>query len=323
MQLRVDPYPVLDDVLLTRMGFSRELPRFTYSINGTERNLASEQVEELPRRSDSGKFRLTGMEWHPETQDLKMEISAEIMTPSFMFGPRGLAARKDAVLGIAIRWKNLKASLRGASSIALLQSDHADSPWIIHGSVSWPPGQLRGSVEAEIVLYLARAGHPDNTEKHLAAIPGTILGVLYTYEVIVEGSGSLFPVRYENARQEPLWRVDCDWADPFDEPFTDDSFCLILNQAHPDFSNVKPKDSDSMTPFMKEIVISALQLLIQKAMEDPRWTDIVQGNDLPVGTVAHEINYLISTFDLDSCLSSREPEKLAAQLRRSVDRRKL
>lgn len=321
MTRMLEPYPMLDEVMLQRTGFTKGLPRFGYRKDGAMHSLDSEQID-----GDSGyeTFRLMGNEWHPRTHGLSMQISAEIMTPSFLFGAGGLAARQNSVLGVAVRWTNATSRLRGATStrgavsLDLLNSDNAHKPWSIDEEVTWGAGELRGLLQLELVLYLAQRGNRTRQEKHLAHLPGTILGVLSQYEVIIDGSGSLFPIQHEYRPKEQLWRVECGWADPFGEAFDDDAFCLRLNQAHPDYAAVIQADKAGMTPLLKEILASALQILIQRAMVDPRWQDIVQGNDIVPGTVAHMVHYFMTTFELDMYADIEEPQRLAEQLRRAV-----
>lgn len=318
MSVAFEPYPTIDGDMLQKIGFTSSPLEFSYDESGKRSELHSEYAETSNVHRTT--YQLSGTSWHPNTNGLNIRLQTNMLRPEFLFGPDGVAASDHAKIGLAVRWTDKMASVRGCELLGTLAAENAGHEWTVDAMAVWPSGKLRGLLSLAVIVYLAERGCPGAKERHLARMPGTVLGVLQQSDVIVDGSGSLFPVRHVSAPGEPLWFADCNWTDPMEDLFTDENFCISLNRDHRDYPALFPDETAQVTPLFKDIVSSAMQILLQKVLGDTNLRrDILGEEEVPTGTVAHMVRYVVNTFDLGNFLDS--PDQLAVGLRKALEQR--
>jgi hypothetical protein len=229
-----------------------------------------------------------------------------------LFGRDGIAP-KNATIGIAVKWMSKPSRQRGVFAGDSISIGDGKTEFAVQGEL--PPGTLRDHVVLSTVLYLKSRGKPDPGESHLANEPGMELGSLDTIVFHLTGEGSFFPV-LTTKDDGPLWRVECLWDDPRSDPFDEYSFRIVLNENHPDYRLVNSPDGRTITPLLKEICLSAVQILIENVIEQVPVEEIRGEKDYDRGSVCDAVRYFIDTFDLDT----GKRESLAFTLRDSVFR---
>lgn len=310
MSTALNLYPNLTDELTVKMGYVATNYAFSYGSEGLtyplDARLADVNNNEVLLISDDRN------EWSPETHDLTLSRSLTIHNPHFLFGPNGLAC-ESAELGLALLWTSKSSKQQGIEVIGGFRKKAQPLDFDIQ--FSFPSGFLRGRLNLQIIIYLKTPGAASRDEKHLANEAGVILGILDNFTVVLDGSGSVFPIVEVSEPTQPLWWVRCDWMDPQIDLFEEENVQICLNSAHPDFKLLKLDGSFKDSVLLKEIISSSLQIIIQKVQESESWDEIIIGKNCEQGSIAHAVHYLINTFDWDT----NSPERLAMTIRKYMD----
>jgi len=309
MSITLNFYPKLTEELTLKVGFTATGYVFSYQSDGREYNLESRLADaannEVILVSDERN------EWAPETHDLCIRRKVSIYNPNFLFGPNGLAGQ-SAELGLAMLWTSKSSNQRGVYEIGSVRN--IPGPLVYSFSYAFPPGSLRGRVQLQIILYLRTPGDINDFERHLANETGTVLGTLDNFTIVLEGSGSVFPIVEVPEPLQPLWWVRCDWVDPQVDAFEVDNVRICLNSAHPEFKLLKENDN---TVLLREIIASAMQLIVEKVKESGNWDEIIIGKNCENGSIAEAVHYFVSAFGWDTS----SPERLAATIRKDLESR--
>lgn len=239
--------------------------------------------------------------------------SVTLGCPTSLFGPTRLV-NSDAELGIAIQWLSKQSSQRGVVPIATLTSK-TPNDLMIPIDYYFPKDKLFGEVVISLIIYLKKASH--NSMRGEARVSGAILGELEEWLVILDGSGSTFPIVIANEPDKPLWFVDFNYSEPLIEPFDKEYIAIYLNKAHDAFKFVyNPKTKLDQVLYV-EFLAGAIHLILQNLMDCPDWQDIQDGGNCEEGSIGQVMHYFKTTLDWDL----DTPEKLAISLRRDLETR--
>ncbi|QRY35698.1 hypothetical protein [Bacillus sp. PDNC022] len=233
--------------------------------------------------------------------------------PSSLFGPTQLV-NSDAELGIAMQWLSKQSSQRGVIPVGTITSTTLNG-LIIPIDYYFPNDKLFGEVYISIVIYLKKASR--NGMHGQSQLPGTILGKLVEWAIILDGSGSTFPIVLVNEPDKPLWYVDFNYTEPLVEPFDKEYIAIYLNKAHVAFPSIQNPKTKLDQALYVEFLASALQLILQNLMECPDWYDIQDGRNCEEGSIGQVMHYFKTTLNWDF----DTPEKLAMSLRKDLETR--
>ena len=320
MALVLNTFPKLDQTLRTKSGYSPSSYDFYYINNEEKNELDSEKLTDISSINIKSTLKLSDSRgiWHPEEFDLSVQHVCSFRNPAVFFGENGIATGYST-LGVAVEWTAKDASVRGVFPVGELTTDETE-PVRFSTKFGFEPHTLRGSLSLKTILYLKEYGGSKRGERHLAKIPGTVLGVLDETSVVIDGNGSVFPVVMVNNPGEPLWWAECSWGDPFEDSFTEENFCLKINQAHPVYKTMEGDEGLMKSPLFAEIMASTLQILITAVLSDKTCSlQDLQAKNIDAGCIAGVVVYLMNAFQWDVNLD--EPDKLALQIRRDLDKR--
>lgn len=243
--------------------------------------------------------------WNPEICEIRLvqEITLHNLRELFRTedNPTPLmpVALEQDVLGITAVWWSDKSRIRGCQYIDEIRyadvATEGDSTYTL--DMKFPAGQLAGQLEVFYKLYMKEPG--DNRMPGFAHSCGVILGDIGTSLILqIDGEGAMFPVSTVSAENEVLWWTEINIDDPFEDSFTEEYFCLVLNDAHPDYKELK-KRSGAFSALYHEVFASALEeLFIVLRRDFGEKFDAVDLNDVVQGTIAHAAIYMIKTFDI-------------------------
>lgn len=242
-------------------------------------------------------------------------ISGSIIVgrPSSLFGPTQLVAT-DAELGIALQWVSKQSSQRGVIPVATLKSTTPNSN-VIPIEHYFFNDKLFGEVNISFIIYLKRASI--NGISGQAKLPGIVLGKLVEWDIILDGSGSTFPIVIVEEKDAPLWYVDFNYSEPLIEPFDKEYIAIYLNKAHVAFSAIQKQKTKFDQSLYVEFLASALQLILQNLMECEDWQDIQNGLNCEEGSIGQVMHYFKTTLNWNF----DTPEKLAVSLRKDLESR--
>lgn len=312
MSVQLNLFPTIDKTLYEKIGYMSNSYKFSYHKDGYDIDLDNEANESHGQTQNVIQLIDSNSQWHANAYDLCFKRKCMINNPGFLFGANGIA-EEDAVLGVAIMWLSKSSSQRGIFEVCELTFDNKRKNIDITGN--FPPGQLKGTLILETIVYLKNSGlksssiYADNT--------GTILGTLDTFTIVMDGNGSVFPIIEVKEPGQPLWYVVCSWTDPMVDSFDEDNIRLCINTANPSYNLLKLEEGLKESPFLKEILAGAMQTIVLNVMSSDYWDEILKGEGFEDGSIGQAINYFINTFGWET----NSPERLAMSIRKDFDLR--
>jgi hypothetical protein len=313
MKAIVNLHPVLTQELFQKIGYSSTDYSFEYDLPYRSVPLFAESITGKEHIQTQFLLRDDLNVWNSEIHNLRFKREIVIQNPAHLFGVSGIAGQ-SAEIGVAVVWASKPSSQRGIFVGESFDIHTTKREFTVSGE--FPAGLLRERFQLTTILYLKKQGTFNEEERHLAQKPGVLLGDLGTTIFHLSGKGSIFPI-FSYKENGPLWRVECNWGDPRTDPFDDENVRIILNENHPDYRFLESTDRKKLSPLMKEIIASAIQIIIEKAASEVPLQDIMEGTDVERGSVCMAIQYFIQTFELDTSSS----ENLAFSLRTYLDRK--
>lgn len=307
MAIRFSSFPMVDAYLLEDIGWSAD--KFTFSYEPENGGAAILEIRH-PEDNDEVYYLddPTG-EWEPEHYGLFVTARIHIGYPELLFGPNGVACR-DSEIGIGLQWHSKESGQRGSEKGTAF--GYYTGRTEAHITLYFEPGQIRGDLFIQPVLYLSKPGKPDINEQFLANQSGLILGQPEFPAIILrfDGTGSMFPVSAEKlGKKNPLWNLFCDWEEPEFEQF-DETVAITFNKDHPAYSQLDQSSSKFNPYLLIQILSSAMTQVIIKLQEDgDAWNRMLAGENLTEGSLAQALNYYIvglewNTSDIVSLSSS-------------------
>ncbi|MGP4106768.1 hypothetical protein [Virgibacillus sp. L01] len=300
-------YSTLDEKTFQKIGYN-EQPLKAFYIN-EENEIVNMSVDLIEGQENTYQLIDPKVHWDPNTHNLNLGLEIEIANPAFLFGSSGIVG-EDAVLGIGFRWYSRDSAQQRIVPIAEI-SHYTDTFYTKNIEVTIERGTIRGRVTFEVVLYLASAGSEMNN-----VVPGTILGILESTEVLFDGNSSMFPIVEVNDPLKPLWWVVCDFDEPLYEQFTEENAAIVINKGHRNSKFLKTDKGIGSSPILLEIIATGIQIIIEKAKLSGDWQQILDNQTEP-GSIGEAIYYFVNAFSWD--VSS--PENLLKSIREDFDER--
>lgn len=311
MAANISLFPIINDELLGKIRFQASPYQMYYIREDQEYYLRTEEVE-----SSVTVHKVIDEEgiWSPDDYSLCVKRSYSLRTYQCLFGENGIAC-KNATLGLALMWTSADSKQRGVIPIGDIENSSKDLDLTLNYEFSL--AQLRGLVEFTTVIYIKNAGTPLWDEGHLANEYGCLLGELDKFIIKLDGTGSVFPMYEVSEPGQPLWYVKCDWDDPTYEQFAE-CVSININTAHKNYKYLDKTKRTYDEQLLKEVMASALILVITKLREqDNYWDATMVGDDLQIGSVSEAIYYFINTLEWDVST----PEALSLSIRKFFDQR--
>ena len=286
----ISSFPIITDELAMKVRMQPSPFCFFYrDDNGVEHNLVAEDTlsNAHPLVDESGR-------WTPDTHGFGLSREYTVNGASFLFGSKGVAC-SDAVLSLAIIWRSSESRQRSAFQIGEIKN--VSSPQSFTLRRLFPEPRFKGKLEFQTAVIIKCAGNPQDDEAHLANLPGTVLGVLDTYALQFDGTGSAFPIMIINNPGGLLWSVDCDVEDPLSDKFAD-CISINLNSAHKDYKFINPADTKNYNAsFLREVLAAALTTIVDYLRESEYW-DSIRNGQAADESVGQAIHYFADTLEL-------------------------
>lgn len=316
--INIFQFPVLTDSLFLKLGYLLSKTEFSYKdVNGVHLLKSEDEIGANTRvtivrvNDESGK-------WHPDSNNLNIRISGEIENPFFLFGPKGLLPSENSTMGIGVIWTDKEARIRGSVPVTSIESS-VKEPVQFEKTVHFDAGELRGLLSVKIVLYVIQSTGRDSEGRCYARTEGTVLGILDDQKIIIEGSGSVFPITETEEPGEPLWWISAAIDDPNTDRFDEDHFTLNLNKAHKNFPDLHTEDGED-SYLLKEVLASAIFTLISLVQKVEGGDEAIRiASQAQPGSMGKIINYMLKTNGWLKALDN--PEELNRQIHSWVERK--
>ena len=250
--------------------------------------------------------------WNPDETGFILEQSFALGTLQRLFDGSGgdiAVALPGDTLGIMASWWSSQSDISGCERIdTFTAADVADGgQHMVMFRKEFAAGLLRGTLQVHYHIYLAQKGPQE--KPGYARDLGTLLGeVGLPLTVLVDGTGSSFPMSITKAQDKPLWWTEINISDPFEEPFNEDYFNLVLNDAHPDYDALKGKGRKKKdtfdSPLFREVLAGAIEEFFLYLRQNYR--DQFEGltaDEVPEGSVAAAAMYwkqFVDTSDMQN-----------------------
>lgn len=252
--------------------------------------------------------------WNPDEYNIGIKKRFEFKRNHILFGENGIAC-SSAVLGTAVVWTSPDSKQRGIIQVGEIRNDDEEISFDME--YFFEKAQLRGDVTFTEVLYIKKPGSPSEDEQHLANECGCIVGELENYYLRFDGNGSIFPIYEISDKNKPLWTLICDWEDPRYDSFSE-CIAIYINNAHKNYKYLDKSKRTYDGQLLKEIIASALTIVITKLKNEACWDDIAGGNaEFDDGSVAQAVSYFITTLGWNVT----KPELLSYSIREFFDER--
>lgn len=242
----IPPHPVLTPALIEQLEIT---PTISFSSSRTSPGEKGKWGEQYTLGHDS--------DWDPSKDELEVSCCLDdIRNTTLLFGPHGVAPR-SATLALALEWLSIDSGCRLLGEPAILElPKQSDTPVPVKLKLTLPANTARGTGTLSLQLLLASVGTLEEGEKGLARLPGFRFGTLGAEtRLIVDGSGSLFPVVSESLGvDKPLWLFTQDWSDPLEDEFSTVWLSLSLNTDHPAFPLLREQESGAWSPLFCQVI---------------------------------------------------------------------
>ena len=190
MKIDLPLYPVLNEELLELIDVNLENIEFKFHKKIKVKNRETISIEKIEVEDNlSSVIEINGpsVTWDVAYDNLIINQKLYIKNPKLLFGDYGLA-ESGAKIGIGFVWYSRESKQRGAKHISSFSSN--DSVISEAFEVSFEPGQLRGNLHYEIILFIDEID--ESRSSYLANEYGTVLGNIYSVELVLEGNSSSF-----------------------------------------------------------------------------------------------------------------------------------
>ena len=193
--------------------------------------------------------------WDNKCQSLYMNCTLTLENADLLFLD---VCCSDAVLGIGIEWKSDKSRIKYCEKIGEFTIKNKTC---VFKKNNIDLKNVSSNIHFRWVIYIVKPG-TKNYKLSYGNQTGLILGDGDLWTIIVEGSGSIFPIYEEMIPDGPLWLYNCDFIDITEDEFNEENIKIILNKSHKAYQFIQPK-SPTYNKFMfSELISNAITTLI-------------------------------------------------------------
>ena len=284
----LESFPTLTNNLIEKSGFKINEMKINYIKNGTIRKLELTPI-------DGNQYFLDDEygTWTPLENNLNFSFECTIQDKNSLFNQENGVANKNTILGIAINYYCRKTNKNISKKIAEIIYNENEPKMDFDINLTFGKGELADKVGMKIILYVDKSYENDI----FANISGTVLGTYQELEIFVEGKGSLFPIKIIEDKNKPLWYVEFNYIDIYEDLFEENNICLYLNKAHKDFKNLNTEGT-TISPLIREIISEFIALFIEDVTHKETVENICNfdyDEEQAIGNVA---KYWINFFDI-------------------------
>ena len=263
-------YPTLDSKM-----FDEICPQTSYSFSFDSKNgiiQLESSVEQNTIKLDVG-----DTYWNFDDFNLIFNATLKLKNLNKLFGKFGVAP-SNSILGVCLAWYSAQSKIRG-----LIKNDcpikKDDTEKELSFTCDLPKKRIIGSININIAFYLKECDKKvDLEERFLNNKENVLLGFLDEKILLLNGVGSLFPIRIESLSEDRLWKVSINYDDPY-TTLLSDGLVLVLNSNHKQFSFIDPESPNYCERLVDEIVCNSIATLLFKLKEDTFLDNIEQNVD--------------------------------------------
>lgn len=289
--LQISLYNLINDELIERMNFHTSEKLVSYHNSNDE----GEQLVDFT--TDENQLIINEIDslWSPIEHNLIIKQDFFIDRPSELFGSRGVTNQNN-VLGLACHIYSKTSHFQTTVHVGDIQ--YTNEKIELNFQHEFQPNEIGGMVFFNFYIYLKNS---EVVDPFSANIAGTNLmeNPLEEYVIIVDGSGSEFPIEEINDPTQPLWLVEMNWTEVDQDLFNNNSVRLILNNGHEIFNQLMNQRNKINQYLMNDIIINSMAMVITQVIVVEKF-ELNEDIDYPLGTIAQVVAYWISTYEINT-----------------------
>lgn len=232
-------------------------------------------------------------DWMPENNDLVISQKIRFKNPEILFGVDGVTLEENT-LGIGMHIHSRTAMFQQTISKAEIRFDDLKNEYYV--SHHFDSSVLRGKVNIETFIYTKEINkiYPKHAEIQGMKVSQ---GNLSELSLIIDGTGSVFPIGEFSEESGPLWKMEFGNFDATVDMMSFDNLRLLLNNKHRLFNQIKDGKTPISRGLMAEIMSQAMTLIISKVVEE-NTEELLTNEVLEDGTIISAVKYWITTFEI-------------------------
>ena len=266
-------------------------------------DIDGEKIEAQVEKNEEGAIEVNKLlpDWFPNGCDLEYHQEFHIGNPGAFFGNHSVTDKENKI-GLAVHVSSRTSMFQETIP---LDYEIEDTPQDIklNFTKKFKRDELRGEVKIGFFFYLKSV---KKIHQFQADRPGMTLsdGNFFETCLIVDGSGSAFPITETEIPCGPLWQMRKHWDDPCIDPFNASSVEVELNSIHPIFKQLVgsvDKNSGTGKALMESIIKQAIAMIIFEAVSEMNNTDGDSWNfDMAAkGSVLEIVGYWVDVYEID------------------------
>jgi len=283
----INLYPQIDDVFLETVIIKNKR---SYHYNGLDGNEYIVEEKTLKGFEDKEIFELEddNSEYDQSTDTLFMDFELSIKNGRYLFGETGYVY-DDAVIGVGLEWKSKKSKIRHCRMLGSFSKEQLLDENVFKIE-NIKLNELNSDTTFSWVMFVKKAGTINNGN-NLVNKEGLIIGRKPLWTIKGEGDGSLFPIIEYISSKDPLWTVKTSIEDPYNDSFTVDNVCILINKFHPDYQFIQSVNRYFNPSFLKEVLSNALYILIKEIIANIDDFNDIKSKHCESGSVVQALLY--------------------------------
>ncbi|NRG98402.1 hypothetical protein HPA99_07515 [Streptococcus suis] len=232
-------------------------------------------------------------DWMPENNDLVISQKIKFKNPEILFGVDGVTLEENT-LGIGMHIHSRTAMFQQTISKAEIRFDDLKNEYYVFHH--FDSSVLRGKVNIETFIYTKEINkiYPKHAEIQGMKVSQ---GNLSELSLVIDGTGSVFPIGEFSEENGPLWKMEFGNFDATVDMMSFDNLRLLLNNKHRLFNQIKDGKTPISRGLMTEIMSQAMTLIISKVVEE-NTEELLTNEVLEDGTIISAVKYWITTFEI-------------------------
>lgn len=194
-------------------------------------------------------------EWDNRSQSLFLNCKISIENVEKLFGE---ICCSDAILGIGLEWKPEKSRIKYCVKFGEFSINNSQCEFI---KKDIEIKNVTSNIIFNWIIYIVNPGN-QNCKNSFGKNTGLILGDGLLWSIIVDGSGSIFPIYEESLPDGPLWKYECDFIDITEDEFSEENIKIILNKSHKGYQYIQPKSANYNELMFAELISNAIATVI-------------------------------------------------------------
>ena len=161
-------------------------------------------------------------------------------------------------MGIGLEWKPEKSRIKYCVKFGEFSINNSQCEFI---KKDIEIKNVTSNIIFNWIIYIVNPGN-QNCKNSFGKNTGLILGDGLLWSIIVDGSGSIFPIYEESLLDGPLWKYECDFIDITEDEFSEENIKIILNKSHKGYQYIQPKSANYNELMFAELISNAIATVI-------------------------------------------------------------